>query len=91
MAYLAIIHVILAEPEQMSAMSIGVMSVSPLITNFNREYLYKRVRIEPSLVMGFLDEDLVGTTQPHVDALAVTVRIKGFDVYRVMVDGGKWG
>ena len=37
--------------------------------------------------MGFSDEDLVGTTQPYVDALVVTLRIGGFDVHRVMVDG----
>ena len=44
--------------------------------------------MEPSLVMGFFDEDLVGNAQHHVDALVVTVRIGGFNVHRVMVDGG---
>ncbi|XP_075663178.1 uncharacterized protein LOC142632704 [Castanea sativa] len=45
--------------------------------------------MESSLVMGFSNEDLVGTAQqPFVDTLVVTVRIGGFDVHRVMVDGG---
>lgn len=44
--------------------------------------------MEPNLVMGFSNEDLVGIAQPHVDALVVTVRIGGFNVHRVMVDRG---
>ena len=44
--------------------------------------------MELSLVMGFSNEDLVGIAQPHVNILIVTMRIGGFDVHRVMVDGG---
>ncbi|XP_050241400.1 uncharacterized protein LOC126690334 [Quercus robur] len=40
------------------------------------------------LVLGFSDEDKVGTMQPHDDALVVTLRIGGYDVRRVMVDQG---
>ena len=36
--------------------------------------------------MGFLDEDKIGTIQPHDDALVITLRIGGYDVKRVMVD-----
>ena len=64
------------------------MSVSPLITNFSREDLCKKARTELSLVMGFSNEDLVSIAQPHVNTLIVTMRIGGFDVHRVMVDGG---
>ena len=32
--------------------------------------------------------DKVGTTQPHDDALLITLRIGGYDMKRVMVDGG---
>ena len=46
----------------------------------------KRVRVERPLVMGFLDEDKIGTIQPHDDALVITLRIGGYDVKRVMVD-----
>ena len=48
----------------------------------------KRVRVELPLVMGFFDEDKIGTIQPHDDALVITLRIGGYDVKRVMVDQG---
>ena len=48
----------------------------------------KRVRMEWPLVMGFSDEDKIGTIQPHDDALVITLRIWGYDVKRVMVDQG---
>ena len=40
------------------------------------------------LVLGFLDEDKLGTIQPHDDALVVTLRISGYDVKMVMIDQG---
>ena len=48
----------------------------------------KRAKVELSLVMGFLNEDKIGTIQPHDDALVITFRIGGYDVKRVMVDQG---
>ena len=48
----------------------------------------KRARVELPLVMGFSDEDKIGTIQPHDDALVITLRIGGNDVKRVMVDQG---
>ena len=48
----------------------------------------KRARVELSLVMGFSDEDKIGTIQPHDDALVITLQIGGYDVKRVMVDQG---
>ena len=48
----------------------------------------KRVRVELPLVMGFLDENKIGTIQPHDDALVITLRIGGYNVKRVMVDQG---
>ena len=48
----------------------------------------KRARLEWPLVMGFSDEDKIGTIQPHDDALVITFRIGGYDVKRVMVDQG---
>ena len=35
-----------------------------------------------------MDEDKVGTIQPHDDALVVTLRIGGYDVKKVLVDQG---
>ena len=48
----------------------------------------KRAKVECSLVMGYSDEDKIGTIQPHDDALVITLRIWGYDVKRVMVDQG---
>ena len=44
--------------------------------------------MELSLVMGFSDEDKIGTIQSYDDALVITLRIGGNDVKRVMVDQG---
>ena len=48
----------------------------------------KKARLEQPLVIGFSDEDKIGTIQPHDDALVITLRIGGYDVKRVMVDQG---
>ena len=44
--------------------------------------------MELPLVIGFSDEDKIGTIQPHDDALMITLRIGGYDVKKVMVDQG---
>ena len=44
--------------------------------------------MELSLVMGFSNDDKIGTIQPHDDALVITLRIGGYDMKRVMVDQG---
>ncbi|XP_050259744.1 uncharacterized protein LOC126704780 [Quercus robur] len=63
------------------------MSVAWLSTEDNdRES--KRYKKGASPVMGFSDEDKIGTIQPHNDALVVTLRIGGFDVKKVLVDQG---
>jgi len=46
----------------------------------------KRAKVEICLALSFLEEDKVGTIQPYDDALVVTLRIKGYDVKRVLVD-----
>ena len=48
----------------------------------------KRVKMGIPLVLGFSDEDKLGTVQPHDDVLVVTLRIGGYDVKRVMIDQG---
>ena len=40
------------------------------------------------LVLGFSNEDKLGTIQPHDDALVITLRIGGYDVKRVMINQG---
>ena len=39
-------------------------------------------------MLGFSDEDKLGTIQPHDDALVVTLRISGYNVKRMMIDQG---
>ena len=48
----------------------------------------KRPKVNPHPVLSFSDEDKIGTIQPHDDALIITLRIRGYDVKKVMVDDG---
>ncbi|XP_030924112.1 uncharacterized protein LOC115950962 [Quercus lobata] len=48
----------------------------------------KRARRMATPLVGFLDEDKLGTLQPHNDALVVTLRIGGYDVKRVLINQG---
>ena len=41
-----------------------------------------------SPMLGFSNEDKVGTIQPNDDALVITLRIGGYDMKRVLVDQG---
>ena len=63
------------------------MSIAqPLTQGSNPEP--KRAKMEVRPALSFLDEDKVGTIQPHDDALVVTLRIGRYDVKRVLVDQG---
>ena len=48
----------------------------------------KRAKLDQSLIMRFSEEDKIGTIQPYDDALVIILRIRGYDVKRVMVDQG---
>ena len=48
----------------------------------------KRARMNFHPTLSFSEEDKIGTTQPHDDALLITLKIGDYDVKRVMVDGG---
>nr|XP_023922579.1 uncharacterized protein LOC112034021 [Quercus suber] len=48
----------------------------------------KRARVEVRPSLSFSNKDKIRTIQPHDDALVVTLRIRGYDVKRVMVDQG---
>ena len=84
---LGTINVIFAAPGRTRSCPSRVISVARL---FSEDICHepKRARLEWLLVMGFLDEDKIGTIQPHDDALVITLRIGGYDVRRVMVDQG---
>ena len=79
------INVIFAAPGRTGSCLSRVMSVARLSSgDINQDS--KRARVELPLVMGFSDEDKIGTIQPHDDALVITLRIRGYDMKRVMVD-----
>ena len=81
------INFILAVPERTGSHPFRVMSVARLPAEADdRES--KRVKGMASPMLGFSDEDKVGTIQPYDDALVVTLRIGGYDVKRVLVDQG---
>ena len=63
------------------------MSVARLPTKDDDQESKKAKKIALP-VLGFSDEDKVGTIQPHDDALVVMLRIGRYDVKRVLVDQG---
>ena len=84
---LGTINVIFAVPGRTGSCPSRVMPVARLPSkDTSREP--KRARLEQPLVMRFSDEDKIGIIQPHDDALVITLRIRGYDVKKVMVDQG---
>ena len=82
---LGTINVIFATPGRTGLSPSKVMSVARLSSEgINQEP--KRARVERPLIMGFSNEDKIGTIQPHNDASVITLQIGGYDVKRVMVD-----
>ena len=81
------INVIFATSGKIGSCLSRIMSVARLSAGDTSQDS-KRASVERPLVMGFLDEDKIGTIQPHDDALVITLRIRGYDVKRVMVDQG---
>ena len=69
---LGTINVIFATPGRTGLCPFRVMSVARLSSE-DSSHEPKRVRIERPLVMGFSDEDKIGTIQPHDDALVITL------------------
>ncbi|XP_050264006.1 uncharacterized protein LOC126708247 [Quercus robur] len=86
-AFLGIINVILTAPWRTGSHLSRVMSVAqPPTEDSGHEPKRARVEIRPTL--SFSDNDKAGTIQPHDDALVVTLRIRRYDVKRVLVDQG---
>ena len=84
---LGTINVIFAAPGRTGLYPSRVMFVACLSSE-DISHEPKRARFERPLVMGFSDEDKIGTIQPHDVALVITLRIGGYDVKKVMVDQG---
>ena len=79
---IGMINVIFAGSGRTGSHHFRVMSVARLPMEAD-DWESKRAKGMASPILGFSDEDKVGTIQPHDDALVVTLRIGGYDVRRV--------
>ena len=68
---LGTINVIFATPGKTGSSSSRVMFVARLSSKGTNQEP-KRAKVERPLIMGFSDEDKIGTIQPHDDALVIT-------------------
>ena len=84
---LGTINVIFAAPRRTGSCPSRVLSVCQPLAEGNCQAL-KRARVDVPLILGFSDDDKIGTIQPHDNALVVTLRIGRYDVKRVMIDQG---
>nr|XP_023895328.1 uncharacterized protein LOC112007242 [Quercus suber] len=81
------INVILAASGRIGTRPSRVLSVTQVpVGESQSEPKRARRGFHPTLT--FSEEDKDGTTQPHDDALVITLRIGDYDVKKVMVDGG---
>ena len=81
------INTILAAPGRTRTCPLRVLSITQLPAEESQPEP-KKAKRNSQPVLSFSEEDKVGTTQPHDDALLITLRIGGYDVKRVMVDDG---
>ena len=84
---MGMINVILAPPGKTGTRPLRVLSVAQLPTK-EPQPEPKRAKMNFHPTLSFSEEDKIGTTQPHDDALLITLRIGYYDVKRVMMDGG---
>ena len=82
---LGMINVIFAALGRIGSCPSMVMSVS-CCPDEGSSSMPKRVKMGTPLVLGFSDENKLGTIQPHDDALVDTLRIGGYDVKRMIID-----
>ena len=84
---LGVIEVIHAVPRGTNTAGMRVSTMASIGDFLEDQPPTKRMKsqLEP---IAFDDEDLVGTIQPHDDALVIAARIGGFLVKRVMIDQG---
>ena len=85
--HLGTINVIFATLGRTGSSSSRVMSMAQLLAKDSSAGL-KRAKMGIQPILGFSNEDKIGTIQPQDDALVVTLRIGGYDVKRVLVNQG---
>ena len=85
---LGTINVIFATLREEPYLINGIMLVSSQVEGPEGKASSKRPRISYQPIIGFLEDDKLGTIQPHGNALLVTLRIARYDVKRVMIDQG---
>ena len=81
------INVIFATPGRTGSCPSRVISVARIPADDSGPKP-KRPKVNPHPVLSFSEEDKIGTIQPHDNALIITLRIRGYDVKKVMVDDG---
>ena len=81
------INTILATPGRTGTYSSRVLSVTQFPSG-ESQLESKKARRNSHPVLSFSEEDKLGTTQPHDDALLITLKIGVYDVKIVIVDGG---
>ncbi|XP_075654917.1 uncharacterized protein LOC142625095 [Castanea sativa] len=54
----------------------------------DRSQALKKAKVVATPTLGFLEEDMEGTFQPHDNAFVVTIRIGRYDVKRLLVNQG---
>ena len=81
------INVFLAALGRIGTRSSRVLSLAQLPTK-EPQSEPKRAKMNFHPTLSFLKEDKIRNTQPHDNALLITLRIGDYDVKRVMVDGG---
>ncbi|XP_065633986.1 uncharacterized protein LOC112002045 [Quercus suber] len=81
------INVILATPGRTGMRPSRVLSVTQVLARESQSEP-KRARRGFHPTLSFSEEDKDGTTQPHDDALVITLKIGDYVVRRVMGDGG---
>ena len=83
---LGTINVIFATPSRGVVYFQSVISVASKLELKEQIRESKKVRLEALTTLGFCEEDMVRTLQPHDDALVVTLQIRGYYVKRVLID-----
>ena len=76
---MGIINVIFTALGKIGSCPSRIMSVS-CCSDEGFGSMLKRVKMNVPFMLGFSDEDKLGTIQLHDDALVVTLRIGGYDV-----------